>query len=160
MHRRSIRVSLVARSVLVAACAGSGAPAGPTPDAGAATGPASAVAPVLSGLAGPVEPAPWPAALVPRTASYGLGTVTLADGVPAPLRGVVTWPISVPGAAPVPLELLAPDAGALQIVSLGVDRRAGSSLPSLSGRAPLGSRRAEVRRDPRPPSWSHGGRPV
>jgi hypothetical protein len=90
--------------------------------------------PVLLESIDPADPGPTTTEVSTRPTSYGLGIVMLADGVAVPLRGVAAWPDSATGDAPVRLVMVlrgsepcrrleSPrlDAGALQIVSPGVD---------------------------------------
>jgi len=112
MARRRSLASLVALALLVGACSSADTPTGldqgqgTGEDQGAGDGSAPEVGQVLLGLLPDVEPSPVPAPVATRTETWDLGTVTLADGVPAPLRGVIAWPEQLDVGVPLPLVMV------------------------------------------------------
>jgi hypothetical protein len=75
---------------------GDGRAAGSTPEA----------ARILLGLVPDVEPHTTPEPVATRTKTWDLGSITLADGVPAPLRGVIAWPEQLEAGVHPPLVMV------------------------------------------------------
>jgi hypothetical protein len=94
-------------AVLIAACAGDGDPIGGS-DPGPSVAPPTAVLAGLLPTAGPLAGPSDPADVEVTTSAWDLGTIALADGAPAPLRGVVSMPATTSATreAPAPLVVL------------------------------------------------------
>jgi len=103
--------AIAVAGLLLAACTSTGS--GPVADAGGPGGAGQAeAAPVLAALLPASEelpPLPGPpdgSARELEVVRWDLGTVTLADGVLAPLRGVAVAPVAAAGASPAPLVVV------------------------------------------------------
>jgi dienelactone hydrolase len=109
IRMRTVAV-LAGAGLMVAACSGGatapdGGPGGSaTPDAPAPGTPTPVLAGLLPDVA-PLDATGAPKVLV-TTTRYDLGTVTLTDGAPAPMRGVIAVPATASAAAPAPLVVV------------------------------------------------------
>lgn len=112
--RRRMLAALLALTLAVAACVGDGAspPDSGVPDVGAPSdgpddgAPTSAVLGALLVASTPLADPAATTLVAVTTADFDLGTVTLADGAPAPMRGVVAVPAGASAATPAPLVVV------------------------------------------------------